>query len=185
MAKKKKASKDEDKPKRRKPLSKTRYGATQLDMALLEYVRSGYSTWEAEKVSEVHHTAIQRAWDALSEDERNAYRDRAQTIVDLVQENITSNEVSIITEYTSRLKDISDLAIAEIGERLKDPLRRTEIKDADLIAMVTKCLAIINENTQQIKEDNKPTERVTNIFNIMDNSIQENLTLTSMQYEKE
>ena len=168
----------------KKPRSKSKYKQTQMDMALLEYVRCNFSTWEAEKVTEVHHTAIQRAWDALSEEERDSYRERAKTICDLVEENITHREVAVVSEVTEKLREIGDLALDEIRARLKDELRRMEIKDADLINIATKCIAIVDDNTR-LKLEEKPDQNtsITKIYNIFENSIQENLQINSVKYE--
>lgn len=162
-----------------------RYTFTQMDIALLEYVRSGGSNWEAEKVSGVHHTAIQRAWEALTENERNEYRNRAKDVCEAVTEQIFQKEVAVVSEATEKLREVSDLALNELRERLKDELRRTEIKDADLINIATKCLAMVDNNTRAKEEVSTQPTSVTNIYNILDNSIQENLQLNTFSYDEE
>lgn len=162
-----------------------RYTFTQMDIALLEYVRSGGSNWEAEKVSGVHHTAIQRAWEALTENERNEYRNRAKDVCEAVTEQIFQKEVAVVSEATEKLREVSDLALDELRERLKDELRRTEIKDADLINIATKCLAMVDNNTRAKDEVSTQPTSVTNIYNILDNSIQENLQLNTFSYDEE
>lgn len=162
-----------------------RYTFTQMDIALLEYVRSGGSNWEAEKVSGVHHTAIQRAWEALTESERNEYRSRAKDVCEAVTEQIFQKEVAVVSEATQKLREVSDLALDELRERLKDEFRRTEIKDADLINIATKCLAMVENNTRVKEEGSTQPTSVTNIYNILDNSIQENLQLNTFSYDEE
>lgn len=169
----------------KKTLSTKRKRSVRMDMALLELARTG-SSWEAEQITEVHHTTIQRAWDKLSEEERDIYYSRANTICDVVAQKITTEEVGVICEVTEKLREISNLALDEIRARLKDELRRVEMKDADLINIATKAIALVEENTR-LKEDNKDKTpaSVTTIFNIFDNAIQENLTLKSYDYENQ
>lgn len=162
----------------------TRYNVTQMDMALLEYVRSGGSSWEAEKITQVHHTAVQRAWDALSEEERNEYRNRAKDVYEAVTEQIFQKEVAVVSEITIKLKEISDLALDELRDRLKDELRRTEVKDADLITIATKCLALADNKTSNTEDNSHTNSSVVNIYNILDNSIQENLQLNVFKHEE-
>lgn len=175
--------------KKKKTTSPTRkrtpkYSVVQMDMALMEFVRSGGSNYTAEKITGVHHTQIQRAWDGLTEAERNEYRMRARDVCDAVTEEVFQREVAIVSEVTAKLKEISDLALDELRERLKDDTRKWDMKDADLINIATKCLAIVDTNTRLKEEEEsaKPTS-VTNIFNILDNSIQEHLTLKTYDYE--
>ena len=161
-----------------------RYTVTEMDMALLEFVRSGGSNWQAEKVSGVHHTAIQRAWEGLTEGERNEYRNRAKDVCEAVTEQIFQKEVAIVSEITAKLTEIGNLALDELRERLNDDLRRMDMKDADLINIATKCLALADENTKAKEEEQKSQpSSVTNIFNLFDNSIQENLQLNSYKHE--
>lgn len=162
-----------------------RYTFTQMDMALLEFVRSGGSNWQAEKVSGVHHTAIQRAWDGLTENERNEYRNRAKDVCEAVTEQIFQKEVAIVSEITAKLTEIGNLALDELRARLGDELRKIVMKDADLINIATKCLALADENTKTKKESKNQPTSVTNIYNILDNSIQENLQLNTFNYENE
>ena len=177
-------NKIKEKPKKKyKPREKTLYKRTQMDMALLEYVRSGYSGWEAEKITEVHHTAVQRAWEALSEAERDEYRARATTICESVEDRLTSEQITILAEYTAKLKDISNLALDELEERLRDPLRKTEIKDADLMNIAHKFISLVNENTSS-KMEEKP-QTINNMSNFFENSIQQNLNINSHNYENE
>lgn len=171
----------------KKPKSKSKVPKMKMDVALLEYVRSNFSNWEAEKVTGIHHTTIQRAWDALSEEEKHSYRERAQTICDLVEQNIVQTEVvAVVSEITAKLREIGDMALDELRARLKDDLRRFEMKDADLLNIATKCIAIVEENTR-IKDEDKPQENatITKIYNIFDNSIQENLQINSYKHEKD
>lgn len=164
----------------------TRYSRPQMDTALLEYVRNNYSASASQRITGVEFHAISRAWEALSEEERQDYRERAQNIADSVQEAITEKEISVITEITQKAKTISDLALEEIEERLRNPLKKIEIKDSDLIAIASKCISIVTENTRlQEAEDTQASQKTTNIFNILDQSIQENLTISSMKYEDE
>ena len=155
-----------------------------MEMALTEYVRCGESAWKASKASAVHHRSIQRAWDSLSEDERAMYRERAATVSDLVEERMIKEEVAIICETTARLKKIGNLALDELEARLGDELRRFEMKDADLINIATKCLAMADENMRRNEDEKKVTVNVGQMFNLIDNSIQENLT-QHRNYEKE
>ena len=168
----------------RKSKPKCKCNQTEMEMALLEYVRCGYSTWEAEKAIGIHHTKIQRAWDALSDAERNEYRERAQTICDAVADHMVSEEIALISAQTMKANAIANLALDEIETRLKDPLRKQEIKDADLINIATKCITLVKENTQ-LQKNEQSFDKVTNIFNIFDNAIQEHLTISSMSYEEQ
>lgn len=181
MGRHKKQETKEASPKR----MKKRYSNSELEVALVEFVRAGYSSWKVEKVTGIHHTTIQRAWENLSLGDKQIIRERAGLITDTVSEAIISAEVDAIKALTIKLKDVSDLALDEIEARLKDPLRRMEIKDADLINIATKCLAMVKENTQsQEDKETAKSKSVTNIFNILDQSIQEHLTITSKEYEK-
>lgn len=183
MAKKKKTKQDATAPRRKRT---PKYTVVQMDMALMEFVRSGGSNYAAEKATGVHHTQIQRAWEGLTENERNEYRLRARDVCDAVTEQIFQKEVAIVSEVTAKLKEISDLALDELRDRLKDDARKWEMKDADLINIATKCLAIVDTNTKQKEEeDAKQPTSITNIFNILDNSIQENLQLNTFNYDDE
>ena len=171
----------------KKPKSKSKVPKSQMDVALLEYVRSNFSTWQSEQVTGVHHTTIQRAWDNLSEAERQSYRERAQSICDIVEQEIVDKEIAtVVSEVTAKLKEIGDMALDELRERLKDDLRRMEIKDADLINIITKGIALVKENTQTKDEENaQANQKITQVFNILDQSIQEHLTISSMSYEEQ
>lgn len=155
-----------------------------MDMALIEYVRCGYSAWQASKIANVHHRSIERAWNKLSEEERAVYIERANTVADIVEDTIIAQEVAVISETTTRLKKIGNLALDELEARLGDELRRFEMKDADLINIATKCLAMADENTRRNEDEKKVTVNVGQMFNLIDNSIQENLT-QHRNYEKE
>ena len=155
-----------------------------MDMALIEYVRCGYSAWQASKIANVHHRSIERAWNKLSEEERAIYIERANTVADIVEDTIIAQEVAVISETTTRLKKIGNLALDELEARLGDELRRFEMKDADLINIATKCLAMADENTRRNEDEKKVTVNVGQMFNLIDNSIQENLT-QHRNYEKE
>lgn len=156
---------------------------TQLEMALIEYARNGGSATKAERVAKIHHKTIQRAWDALTQAQKDDYTQRAQEICDCVEKKIFDAEVSAISEVASRLKEVSYLALDELTARLKDDLRRMEMKDADLIAIVTKSLTLLDEHTRMQKEQQEAmTPAITNIFNILDNSIQANI---NNQYKNE
>lgn len=162
-----------------------KYSVVQMDLALLEFVRSGGSSYAAQKITGIHHTQIQRSWEALTETERNEYRARSRDVCDAVTEEVFQREVAIVSEVTAKLKEISDLALDEIRERLKDDLRRFEMKDADLLNIATKCLAIIESNTKQEEEEQSQQTSITTIFNVFDNSIQESLTQSTYNYESE
>ena len=155
-----------------------------MDMALIEYVRCGYSAWQASKIANVHHRSIERAWNKLSEQERAIYIERANTVADIVEDTIIAQEVAVISETTTRLKKIGNLALDELEARLGDELRRFEMKDADLINIATKCLTMADENTRRNEDEKKVTVNVGQMFNLIDNSIQENLT-QHRNYEKE
>lgn len=155
-----------------------------MEMALIEYVRCGYSAWQASKIANVHHRSIERAWNKLSEQERAIYIERANTVADIVEDTIIAQEVAVISETTTRLKKIGNLALDELEARLGDELRRFEMKDADLINIATKCLTMADENTRRSEEEKKVTVNVGQMFNLIDNSIQENLT-QHRNYEKE
>jgi hypothetical protein len=58
------------------------------------------------------------------------------------------------------------------------------MKDADLINIATKCLTLADENTRRNEEEKKVTVNVGQMFNLIDNSIQDNLT-QHRNYEKE
>lgn len=157
-----------------------------LDIALVEYVRCGYKPNTAEKVSGVHHNTIVKHWDKLSDAEKETYKARAATICEEVEKRVIDNEVAIISETTSKLKEIGTLALDELKARLGDEFRRTEMKDADLINIATKCLAMVDENTRlKEEEEKKKPSNITNVFNILDQSIQEHLHLKSLDYEKQ
>ena len=161
-----------------------RANKTLMEMALIEYVRCGYSAWQASKIANVHHRSIERAWNKLSEEERAVYIERANTVADIVEDTIIAQEVAVISETTARLKKIGNLALDELESRLSDDLRRFEMKDADLINIATKCLTMADENTRRSEEEKKVTVNVGQMFNLIDNSIQENLT-QHRNYEKE
>ena len=161
-----------------------RANKTLMEMALIEYVRCGYSAWQASKIANVHHRSIERTWNKLSEQERAIYIERANTVADIVEDTIIAQEVAVISETTTRLKKIGNLALDELEARLGDELRRFEMKDADLINIATKCLAMADENTRRNEDEKKVTVNVGQMFNLIDNSIQENLT-QHRNYEKE
>ena len=165
--------------------AKSRASKVSMDMALLEYARCGNSAWQASKITAIHHTTIQRAWDRLSADEQASYRERAMTITDAVEDIIISQEVAVISDVTLKLQELGNLALDELRSRLSDDLRRMDMKDADLINIATKCLAMVKENTQeQESKESSKSKSITNIFNILDQSIQENLIVKSKEYEK-
>lgn len=165
--------------------SKNRASKVSMDMALIEYVRCGDSAWQASKITSIHHTTIQRAWDRLSESERAVYRERAQVVTNSVEDAIIAQEVAVIGDITMKMQEIGSLALDELRSRLANDLRRMDMKDADLINIATKCLAMVKENTQsQEDKETAKSKSVTNIFNILDQSIQEHLTITSKEYEK-
>lgn len=161
-----------------------RANKTLMEMALIEYVRCGYSAWQASKIANVHHRSIERTWNKLSEQERAIYIERANTVADIVEDTIIAQEVAVISETTTRLKKIGNLALDELESRLSDDLRRFDMKDADLINIATKCLAMADENTRRNEEEKKVTVNVGQMFNLIDNSIQDNLT-QHRNYEKE
>ena len=165
--------------------TKNRNTKTSMEVALIEYARCGDSAWQASKLTSIHHTTIQRAWDKLSEDAKRIYRERAGVIANTVEDAIISQEVAVITDVTLKLQELGNLALTELQSRLTDDLRRMDMKDADLINIATKCLAMVKENMQQQEDkDSARSKSVTNIFNILDQSIQDNLIIKSKEYDK-
>ena len=62
------------------------------------------------------------------------------------------------------------------GTAIRSPVLKTEIKDKDLIQFVAKAMDIMQKATAQSKvEEIEDKSGVTNIFNILDQSIQENI----------
>lgn len=154
-----------------------------MELAIIEYVRAGFSTYQAQKLTGIHHTRIKRAWEALSLEERDRYIERAGVVKDAVEQHIISEEIAIVSELTDKLKEVGNLALDEIKARLQDEFRRTEMKDADLITIATKCLTLFDKNISEVEGKDEPSASVTNIYNILDNSIQENLQINSYNYE--
>lgn len=173
------------KPREKLKPIKNRATKVSIDVALLEYVRCGDSAWRASKIAGVSHTTIQRAWDKMSEEERAVYRERAAVITETVEDRIIAQEVKVVTEVTEKLQEVGNLALDELRSRLNDDLRRMEMKDADLINIATKCLGLAEDNLKTKEEQkNNVTMNVAQMFNILDNSIQEHLQKSSMIYEE-
>lgn len=152
-----------------------------IDMALVEVVRTG-KIYPAARKYDVCHTTLERAWKKLSEADREVYRRRAQDVADLVAEHLVTKEVDTITSINDKLVKIAGMAMEELQERLDSPAMRKSIKDSDLINIITKSVQLINDSTK-IKTEDKP-ERITNIFHIFDNSIQENIQQNHYNYEE-
>lgn len=147
---------------------------TRLDMALVEYVRAGYNSSAASNLTGVHHSTILRKWRNMDEIEQNSYIERANSISEAVEDIVVTTHSEVVADITTKLRETSDMAVDELRERLQNPFRRAEIKDADLVAIVTKCLTLINEQ-MGIDETNKVTNNNLAIFNIFDQSIQDDL----------
>lgn len=179
------AKKTSSKPREKLRPVKNRASKVSLDVGLIEYVRCGGSAWQAGKIAGMHHSTIQRAWDRLTEEERASYRERAAVITDTVEDRIIAQEVAVVTEVTEKLQEIGNLALDELRTRLNDDLRRMEMKDADLINIATKCLGMAEDNIKTKDEQkNNVTVNVAQMFNLLDNSIQDNLLKSSMKYEE-
>lgn len=156
-----------------------------LEFAIMEFVRCGFSTYQAEKLTGIHHTRIKRAWEGLSLEERDRYIERAGVVKDAVEQHIISQEIAVVSELTEKLKEVGNLALDELKARLEDELRRIEMKDADLIAIATKCLTLFEKNLADVENEDKPSATITNIYNILDNSIQENLQINSYNHDED
>lgn len=154
-----------------------------IEMALIEVARSGKIYPSAKKLG-VCHTTLERAWRKLSEEERAVYRRKAQDVADLVVEHLVTTEVNNINTINDKLLHIAGMAMEELQERLDSPAMRRSIKDADLINIIAKSIQLINESTKLKTEDDKP-ERITNIFQIFDNSIQDNIQQNHYNYGKD
>jgi hypothetical protein len=162
-----------------------RTAPVEVELALIEYVRADYSTYQAEKLTGIHHTRIKRLWESLSLEEKDRYIERAGVVKDAVEQHIISEEIAVVSELTGNLKEVGNLALDELKARLQDDLRRMDMKDADLIAIATKCLTMFEKNISEVEDKEGPSASVTNIYNILDNSIQENLQINAYNYEKE
>lgn len=156
-----------------------------MELALMEYVRAGFSTYQAQKLTGIHHTRIKRAWEGLSLEERDRYIDRAGIVKDAVEQHIISEEIAVVSELTGKLKEVGSLALAELKARLEDDLRRMDMKDADLITIATKCLTMFEKNISEVEGKEEQSATITNIYNILDNSIQENLQINAYNYDEE
>lgn len=154
-----------------------------LDMALVEVVRTG-KIYPSAKKYDICHTTLERAWVKLTDKEREDYRRRAQDVCDMVVDHLVAEQVEGISAVNDKLVKIAGLATDELIERLQDVNIRASIKDSDLINILSKTMQLINESTKIKDADDKP-ERITNIFHIFDNSIQENIQQNHYNYEEE
>ena len=91
----------------------------------------------------------------------------------------------MVSELTGKLKEVGSLALAELKARLEDDLRRMDMKDADLITIATKCLTMFEKNISEVEGKEEQSATITNIYNILDNSIQENLQINAYNYDEE
>lgn len=153
-----------------------------LDMALIDVVRSG-KIYPAAKKYDICHTTLERAWNKLTEKQREDYRRRAEDVNDMVVDHLISEQVESISTINDSLVKIAGLATEELIYRLEDVNIRASIKDADLINILSKAIQLINESTK-IKDEDKKPERITNIFQIFDNSIQDNIQQNHYNYEE-
>jgi hypothetical protein len=178
---------DDDKPKtkrRKKSCKDTIAHPALLDIALVEFVRLDYNSSQAERLTGVGHSLILREWQRLSDEEKKNYVERANSISDVVTQKLTDTHLTLVEEVCTKLKGIYDLALDEIHERLNDPFKRSEIKDADLLNIATKFIGIVQtQTTPKVEEKNVNTQVIIEQFNLLDNSIQEHLTKKSMTYE--
>lgn len=168
---------DSKKPK------KTRPDAIRDAMICTEFANNGRPAIIGKKYG-VHHTYVTRLWEKLSEEEKHAFRLKAEDVRDIATERIVAEQADAITTITEELVNLTQLSLAEYARRLRSPVLKTEIKDKDLIQFVAKAMDIMQKATAQSKaEEIEDKSGVTNIFNILDQSIQENIQIKSFKYD--
>lgn len=154
-------------------------------MMLVEFARVGRPAVVAKKYN-VHHSYLQRMWDGLTDDEREMYRCQANNVVDFATERLVQEQSDAIHTINERLLTLTMRSLDEYEERISDKLLSKEIRDSDLISFMAKAMAIIQASTKEPpKEEDAKTQSINQVFNILDQSIQNNINQKSMTYENE
>ena len=95
-------------------------------MMLVEFARVGRPAVVAKKYG-VHHSYVQRLWDALSDDEREMYRCQANNVVDFATERLVQEQSDAIHTINERLLTLTMRSLDEYEERISDKLLSKEI----------------------------------------------------------
>lgn len=150
-------------------------------MILTEYARNPRPGVIAKKHG-VHHSYPKRLWEALTEEEKQQYMRSADDVRDIAAERIISEQADAITAINAELIDLTKLSIEEYGRRLRSNQLREDIKEKDLIAFISKAMAVVQHSTQKSDELPEGEKSALTQINIFEQSIQQNLS-QSMQYE--
>lgn len=154
-------------------------------MMLVEFARIGRPHIVAKKYG-LHHSYVQRLWDALSDDEKEMYRCQANNVVDFVTDRMVQEQSDTIHAINERLLKLTMRSLDEYEERITSKLLSKEIKDSDLISFMSKAMAIIQASIKEPpKEENEQPQTIMQVFNILDQSIQQNINQQSFTYEDE
>lgn len=163
----------------------TKYDPARDAMMLIEYARCRRPAVVAKQYG-VHHSYVQRLWQALTEEEKRAYEMKADDVRDIAAEKIVAIQADAITEITNEITDLAMLSLREYGRRLRDEQLKRAIKDKDLISFISKSVAIINGNTKdEDNDDDDKKKPLSQVFNMFEQSMMEHLTITEYEYENE
>lgn len=155
-------------------------------MMLVEFARVGRPHIVGKKYG-VHHSYVQRLWDALSDDEREMYRCQANNVVDFATERLVQEQSDAIHTINERLLNLTMRSLDEYESRISDKLLSKEIRDSDLISFMAKAMSIIQNSTKQPakdEDDDNKHQNISQVFNILDQSIQTNISQKSIEYDE-
>jgi hypothetical protein len=178
---KKKVFSMDNKPKKKKTI---RPDAVRDAIICTEFAKDGRPSIVAKRYG-VHHSYVTRLWEKLSEEEKHAFRLKAEDVRDIAAEKIIAEQADAITTITEELIDLTKLSLAEYARRLRSPVLKTEIKDKDLIQFIAKTMDIVQRATTASRAEEEKNGNTTNIFNILDQSIQDNIQINTYDYDEE
>lgn len=156
---------------------KMKYDPVRDAMMLTEYARNPRPGVIAKKHG-VHHSYPKRLWDALSDEERQTYMRQADDVRDIAAEKIISEQADAITAINEQLINLTKLSIEEYGRRLCNNALKGDIKEKDLIAFISKAMAVVQQSTKSSSEVNGEGQSSSPVINIFEQSIQQNLSIT-------
>ncbi len=145
-------------------------------MMLIEFARNPRPAVIGRKFG-VHHSYVKRLWQSLSDEEKNAYKMKSEDVKEIAAEKIIEEQSDAIAATTSRLMRLADMSLDEYERRLSNPQLKQNIKDKDLISFIARSLAIVrNTADKDNDDDSKATNDNMSVFDMFDQSIQDNIT---------
>lgn len=144
-------------------------------MILMEYARDPRPRDIARRFNLPNHMYVTRLWNKLSEEEKEAYRVKAQDIRDEVAERVSTRSFELVDGLADRMARLIQLSLDEYERRLQDENLRTEVSAKELTGFIHEAHNFVSNAAAKNNEEEQEEGDATQLFDMIDQVITENI----------